>query len=122
MTMTTRTLRVGTRASALARIQTQQVTDQLHTPVEIVAVSTAGDRSDAALDQIGGTGVFVSALRDALLRGQIDVANMEEFLNAMEIALGNWRSRPGPNDHHRIVRDVLALKQVHCSRDLAATN
>jgi hydroxymethylbilane synthase len=74
MTMTTRTLRVGTRASALARIQTQQVTDQLDAPVEIVAVSTAGDRSDAALDQIGGTGVFVSALRDALLRGQIDVA------------------------------------------------
>jgi hydroxymethylbilane synthase len=39
-----------------------------------VAISTEGDRSSAALAQIGGTGVFVSALRDALVSGQIDIA------------------------------------------------
>jgi hydroxymethylbilane synthase len=67
-------LRVGTRASLLARTQTDDVVRALGVPVEIVPVSTAGDRSAAALDQIGGTGVFVSALRDALVAGEIDVA------------------------------------------------
>lgn len=70
----TRTLRVGTRASALARTQTDLVASALDVPVEIVHIVTEGDRSSAALTQIGGTGVFVSALRTALLAGEIDVA------------------------------------------------
>jgi hydroxymethylbilane synthase len=70
----TRTLRVGTRASALARTQTNTVAAALGVPVEIVPIVTEGDRSAAALTQIGGTGVFVSALRTALLTGEIDVA------------------------------------------------
>ena len=74
MTATTRTLRIGTRASALARTQTGLVADALGTPVEIVPIVTAGDRSAAAITQLGGTGVFVSALRDALLAGDIDIA------------------------------------------------
>src|SRR5580698_8535137 len=74
MTVTTRTLRVGTRASLLARTQTALVVDALGVPVEIVPVVTAGDRSSAAVSQLGGTGVFVSALRDALAAGEIDVA------------------------------------------------
>jgi hydroxymethylbilane synthase len=74
MTVTTRTLRIGTRASVLARTQTGLVVDALGRPVEIVPVSTTGDRSSAAIEQLGGTGVFVSGLRDALLAGDIDVA------------------------------------------------
>jgi hydroxymethylbilane synthase len=70
----TRTLRVGTRGSALARIQTQAVVDALGAPVQIVPIVTAGDRSAAPLEQIGGTGVFVSALRAALVSAEIDVA------------------------------------------------
>lgn len=75
----TRTVRVGTRASLLARTQTELVVHAFShanpgTPVETVLVSTLGDRSTAPLDQLGGTGVFVSALRDALLSGEIDVA------------------------------------------------
>jgi hydroxymethylbilane synthase len=70
----TRTLRVGTRGSALARIQTQAVVDALGAPAEIVPIVTAGDRSAAPLEQIGGTGVFVSALRAALVGAEIDVA------------------------------------------------
>ncbi|MGN6606440.1 MAG: hydroxymethylbilane synthase [Jatrophihabitans sp.] len=69
-----RTLRIGTRASALARTQTGHVADALGVPVEIVPVVTEGDRSSAALTQIGGTGVFVSALRTALLADEIDIA------------------------------------------------
>ncbi|MDQ2795948.1 MAG: hydroxymethylbilane synthase, partial [Actinomycetota bacterium] len=69
-----RTLRVGTRKSALARTQTDLVTAALGVPVEIVPITTEGDVSSAALTQIGGTGVFVSALRTALLNDEIDVA------------------------------------------------
>jgi hydroxymethylbilane synthase len=70
----TRTLRVGTRGSLLARAQTDAVVAAVAAPVEIVPIVTDGDRSTAALEQIGGTGVFVSALRSALLEGEIDVA------------------------------------------------
>jgi len=42
--------------------------------VEIVGISTFGDVSTAQLAQIGGTGVFVSALRSSLQRGEIDFA------------------------------------------------
>src|SRR5262245_20386771 len=41
---------------------------------EIVGVTTAGDTSKAQLTQIGGTGVFVSVLRESLLSGEIDFA------------------------------------------------
>ncbi len=71
---TTRIVRVGTRTSLLARTQTNLVTSALGIAVEIVPVVTLGDRSTANVEQLGGTGVFVSALRDALLRGEIDVA------------------------------------------------
>lgn len=70
----TRTLRVGTRGSTLARTQTSAVAAALDAPVEIVHIVTEGDRSSAALAQIGGTGVFVSALRTALFEHRIDVA------------------------------------------------
>lgn len=69
-----RTLRVGTRASALARTQTETVAQALGVPYEVVPVVTVGDRSTAAMSQIGGTGVFVSALRTALLDRSIDIA------------------------------------------------
>jgi hydroxymethylbilane synthase len=70
----TRTLRVGTRGSALARTQTGLVVSALGVPTEIIHIVTEGDRSSATLTQLGGTGVFVSALRTALLAGEIDVA------------------------------------------------
>jgi hydroxymethylbilane synthase len=69
-------MRIGTRGSTLALAQTQLVADQLMeagAEVEIVTISTAGDRSDAPIAEIG-VGVFVSALRDALLDGLIDIA------------------------------------------------
>jgi hydroxymethylbilane synthase len=71
---TTRVLRVGTRASLLARTQTDSVATALGVPVEIVPIVTDGDRSAAAVAELGGTGVFVSALRTALLDERIDVA------------------------------------------------
>lgn len=75
-------LRVGTRASLLARTQTDHVVTALIAAqgarparaVQVVDVVTEGDRSTAPLAQAGGAGLFVSALRDALLDGRIDVA------------------------------------------------
>lgn len=73
-----RTLRVGTRASRLARTQSGTVADALRASlgveVELVDVTTEGDVSSASLASLGGAGVFVSALRKALLRGEVDVA------------------------------------------------
>jgi len=51
-----------------------QVTRVTGHPVELVEITTYGDVSRQALAQIGGTGVFVSALREALADGRIDFA------------------------------------------------
>ncbi len=71
-------VRVGTRASTLARTQAGHVADALTAatgrPTELVHIRTEGDLSPAPLAQMGGTGVFVSALREALLRGEVDIA------------------------------------------------
>ena len=71
-------VKVGTRASALALTQTGLVADQLAAwaglSVELVRITTDGDRLTGSLVTLGGTGVFVTALRDALLDGRCDVA------------------------------------------------
>ncbi|MEU6529007.1 hydroxymethylbilane synthase [Streptomyces sp. NPDC046928] len=76
--MTQQPLRLGTRRSKLAMAQSGQVADTVRQvtgrPVELVEITTYGDVSREALSQIGGTGVFVTALRDALLRGEVDFA------------------------------------------------
>src|SRR3954451_22732287 len=72
------TLRLGTRASALALAQSGMVAAALTAAtgraVELVHITTYGDTSRESLARIGGTGVFVNALRDALLAGEIDFA------------------------------------------------
>lgn len=78
MTSSAPALRVGTRGSALALTQTTTVADALRAAsgreVELVRVTTTGDRSTASLSTLGGTGVFAAALRQALLDGECDVA------------------------------------------------
>lgn len=70
------TLRIGTRPSRLATAQSGIVAERLraagHDAV-LVEVATPGDRSSAPIASLG-VGVFVSALRDALARGDVDVA------------------------------------------------
>ncbi|MEU9245078.1 hydroxymethylbilane synthase [Streptomyces sp. NPDC048385] len=76
--MTDNPLRLGTRRSRLAMAQSGQVAEAVSRvtgrPVELVEITTYGDTSREHLAQIGGTGVFVTALRDALLRGEVDFA------------------------------------------------
>ena len=73
-----RTIRIATRASALALIQARAVADGLAergSAVEIVRVSTHGDRvTDRSLVAIGGDGVFVKELETAVLDGRADAA------------------------------------------------
>ena len=72
-----RPLRVGTRASALATAQARQVADRITrttgVPTELVEVTTKGDVDDSPLVDFGGVGVFVGALREALLSHRVDV-------------------------------------------------
>ncbi|WP_435738036.1 hydroxymethylbilane synthase [Cellulosimicrobium sp. PMB13] len=71
-------IRVGTRGSALATTQTGHVARRLEEltgrTVETVRIRTDGDVLTGSLAQMGGTGVFVTALREALLDGRCDVA------------------------------------------------
>ena len=71
-------LRLGSRKSPMAISQSGDVarliTERTGRRVEIVGVTTLGDVSKEQMSQIGGTGVFVSALRDSLLRGEVDFA------------------------------------------------
>jgi hydroxymethylbilane synthase len=70
-------IRLGTRASALALAQSRTVARALSAAsgrdVELVEITTAGDRSAAPIPELG-VGVFVSALRDALSAKEIDLA------------------------------------------------
>jgi hydroxymethylbilane synthase len=76
--MDARTLRLGTRRSLMATTQAgqvaQMITDRTGVRVELAGFTTRGDSSQENLAQIGGTGVFVSALRQRLLAGEVDLA------------------------------------------------
>ena len=72
-------LRIATRGSDLARAQSGQVARALEralgVPAELVIVRTSGDRiQDRPLAEIGGKGLFVKEVEDALLSGAADVA------------------------------------------------
>ena len=73
----TAALRLGTRGSALALAQSGHVADALRArghAVELVRITTHGDTSALAISQLGATGVFVTALREALLADAVDLA------------------------------------------------
>jgi hydroxymethylbilane synthase len=70
-------LRLGTRKSPMALAQSAAVAslimERAGVRIELVGLTSFGDVSQADLAQIGGTGVFVSALRKCLLAGDIDL-------------------------------------------------
>jgi hydroxymethylbilane synthase len=70
-------LRLGTRASALARWQAQWVAERLAERalhVELVPITTSGDRLHGPIESFGGRGAFTKELQRALLDGRIDLA------------------------------------------------
>jgi len=74
-----RPLRIGTRGSLLAKWQAEYVRKRLFSATgmeaEIVVIKTQGDKfANSPLTQIGGKGIFIKELEDALLDESIDVA------------------------------------------------
>ncbi|MGK5640465.1 hydroxymethylbilane synthase [Streptomyces sp. URMC 126] len=116
---TTAPLRLGTRRSKLAMAQSGQVAEAVRRltgrPVELVEITTYGDVSREHLAQIGGTGVFVSALRDALLAGEIDFAvhSLKDLPTAQpdELVLAAVPRREDPRDV-LIARDGLSFEEL----------
>lgn len=116
---TTRALRLGTRRSKLAMAQSGQVAEAVRRvtgrPVELVEITTYGDTSREHLAQIGGTGVFVSALRDALLAGEIDFAvhSLKDLPTTQpdDLTLAAIPVREDPRDA-LIARDGLTFEQL----------
>ena len=100
------TLRVGTRGSALARTQSGMVADRIarftDRSVELVPIRTLGDDHQGSLAQMPQPGVFVSALRDALIAGEVDVAvhSMKDLPSAPVegVALAAIPVREDPRD------------------------
>lgn len=73
-------LRIGTRASQLALWQANWIRSELERQypgieVELVKIKTMGDKIlDVPLAQVGGKGLFVKEIEEAMLRGEIDLA------------------------------------------------
>ncbi len=115
-------IRLGTRASRLATTQSEWVAALLRErtgrDVVLVEIATDGDRTQAAgtpIGQGGSTGVFVSALRDALLSGEVDVAvhSLKDLPTTPEpgITLAAVPEREDPRDVV-VARDGLTLGEL----------
>lgn len=111
-------LRIGTRRSALATTQTGHVAQALRDAgheVEIVEITTEGDVSRASLSSLGGTGVFASALREALREGRVDLAvhSLKDLPTAPEpgLTVAATPRRADPRDC-LVARDGLTLGEL----------
>ncbi|XP_061449483.1 porphobilinogen deaminase isoform X2 [Rhineura floridana] len=102
------TIRVGTRKSQLARIQTDSVVQMLkernpHLCFEIVALSTTGDKIlDTALSKIGEKSLFTKELENALERNEVDlvVHSLKDLPTSLPpgFTIGAICKRENPND------------------------
>ncbi|GIH08710.1 porphobilinogen deaminase [Rhizocola hellebori] len=112
------TWKLGTRGSALALAQSQMVANEVQRltgeTVELVEIVTAGDRSSAPVQQLG-VGVFVSALRDALISKEIDFAvhSYKDLPTAGVdgLAIAAVPQREDPRDA-LVARDGLTLTEL----------
>lgn len=113
-------LRIGTRASQLALWQANWVKAELEQryaglSVELVKIKTLGDKIlDVPLAQVGGKGLFVKEIEEAMLRGEIDLAvhSMKdvptEFPEGLGLVVTTKREDP---------RDALISRDI-CFKDL----
>jgi len=112
-------LRLGTRKSPMALAQSAAVAslimERAGVQIELVGLTSFGDVSRAVLAQIGGTGVFVSALRQCLLAGDIDlvVHSLKDLPTAgvPGIALAAVPARDDPRDA-LVARDGAKLADL----------
>lgn len=118
--MQTKTLKIGTRGSALALAQARETRDRLKkahaladNDIEIIVISTSGDRiQDRPLAQVGGKGLFTLEIEEQLADGRIDMAvhsskDMPTFLPE-GLHLSIFLEREDPRDAF-IGREVKTL-------------
>ncbi|NCT92128.1 hydroxymethylbilane synthase [Cellulomonas sp. APG4] len=113
-------IRLGTRGSLLATTQSGHVADALGWllgtgEVELVTIRTEGDRLRGSLAALGGAGVFVAALREALLEDRCDLAvhSLKDLPTAPApgLALAAVPAREEPRDA-LCARDGMHLKDL----------
>ena len=112
-------LRLGTRGSKLALTQSQMVvhmlTKVLKRDIELVIIKTEGDENQGSLMHPIRPGVFVSAIRDALLAGEVDliVHSMKDLPSASMLGL-HLVAIPTREDHRDVIvsRSGLGLMQL----------
>jgi hydroxymethylbilane synthase len=111
----TAVIRIGTRRSALAMAQATTVAKALRatgSEVELVGVTTQGDRSTAALTESGGVGVFVTQLREELRDGRVDIVvhSLKDLPTALvpDLRIAAIPLREDPHDA-LVARDELTL-------------
>lgn len=117
-----RIIRVGSRASRLAVIQSEIVMRQIEeicpdVRTELVTMKTTGDKIlDRTLDQIGGKGLFVKELDEALRAGEVDltVHSLKDLPAVIpaDLPLVAFSKREDP-------RDVLVLPEGKTEIDLS---
>lgn len=123
--MQTKTLKIGTRGSALALAQARETRSRLmqhhgmrEDDIEIVVISTSGDRiQDRPLAEVGGKGLFTLEIEEQLADGRIDLAvhsskDMPTFLPE-GLHLSIFLEREDPRDAFigRSVKTLLELPQ-----------
>jgi len=116
-------IKIGTRASLLAVTQSTWVKEQIEkhhpgTTVELIKITTKGDKIlDVPLAKVGGKGLFVKELEDALLDGRTDLAvhSMKDVPTDLPdgLHLGIVTERENPRDAFisNKYSDVLDLPQ-----------
>ncbi|XP_056296747.1 porphobilinogen deaminase-like [Pseudoliparis swirei] len=116
-----RVIRVGTRKSQLARIQTDSVAEQLkelfpHIALEIVAMSTLGDKIlDTALSKIGEKSLFTKELENALERNEVDlvVHSLKDLPTTLPAGFTTRGAGARENPH-----DAVVLHPKHVGKTL----
>ncbi len=112
-------IRVGTRGSALAMAQTTAISNRIAAAggaeIEIIPITTHGDTSRESLASLGGTGVFATALREALLAGECDmvVHSLKDLPSAAHpgLVIGATPKRADARDV-LVARDGLTLDEL----------
>ncbi len=115
------TLRIGTRGSGLALWQARYVeslVSETHPEInsEIIVIKTTGDKNlESPLSEIGGKGVFVKEIEEALLSEKIDIAvhSLKDVPAVLPngLALGAFIERHDPRDAV-ITRSGLKLGEL----------
>ena len=121
-------IKIGTRKSKLALAQTEMFAKALqnrfkNTEIEIVHISTKGDKIlDKPLAMIGGKGVFISELENALLSGEADMAVHSakdlplELADGLEISSalqrGNYRDVQEKTIRYKTEKILLWVREV----------